>query len=458
MATRFKSVITLLAAVVVVATAACAGGQAAPTPNIDATVVAKLAQERAVAATVEARLKEEKASQPTVQAQPTNTSVPLPINTSKPIPTNTPTSVPTPTPRPLPTAIPVPTKLSRPDEMDKPTPILQPMVRGQKDSAIEVTVYNAEKVWPGTTLLSDHHDVGSPRVIEVNMLGEVTWQYVLAEDFKQYTNPGQDVERLANGNTLLVLPGKGIVEISSEGDVIWSHMDEKVSHDADRLANGNTLYAFGDNDGLEDAQAKEVTPDGELVWQWYAKDYFNQEPYVNLSRNGWTHTNAVERLENGNTLISPRNFSLLVEVDSNGSVVRTIGEGLLVDAHDPESLSNGNILVSNQLKPHEALEFDPDTNKIVWRFVPPYRQIGENFDVNFVDAKPVMMPIRDVDSLPNGNVLITGYPFIIEVTRDGEIVWQLQYADMESVVEGRSGSNKGPSYGFYKAQRISVTQ
>ena len=69
-----------------------------------------------------------------------------------------------------------------------------------------------------------------------------------------------------------------------------------------------------------------------------------------------------------------------------------------------------------------------------------------------------MMPIRDVESLPNGNVLITGYPFIIEVTRDREIVWQLQYTDMESVVEGRLDINKGPSYGFYKAQRISETQ
>ena len=383
-------------------------------------------------ATAEVRLSEERASQPTSIPSPTNTLPPKPASTVVPQPTNT------------------------------PTPILQPMVRGQKDSAIEVTVYNAEKVWPGTTLLSDHHDVGSPRVIEVNMLGEVTWQYVLAEDFKQYTNPGQDVERLANGNTLLVLPGKGIVEISSEGDVIWSHMDEKVSHDADRLANGNTLYAFGDNDGLEDAQAKEVTPDGELVWQWYAKDYFNKEPYQKISRGGWTHTNAVERLENGNTLVSPRNFSLLAEIDSNGSVVRTIGEGLLADAHDPESLSNGNILVSNQVMPHEALEFDPDTNKIVWRFVPPYPQLANSlanrFSVSLPDARRVMLPIRDVDRLPNGNVLITGYPFIIEVTRDGEIVWQLQYADMESVVEGRSSSNKGPSYGFYKAQRISVTQ
>ena len=339
-----------------------------------------------------------------------------------------------------------------------PTPTLQPMVRGQKDSAIKVTVYNAEKVWPGTTLLSDHHDVDNPRIIEVNMLGEVTWQYDLAEDCKQYTNPGQDVERLANGNTLLVLPGKGIVEISSDGELVWSHMDEKVSHDADRLVNGNTLYAYGDKDGLEDAQAKEVTPDGELVWEWYAKDYFNKEPYLKISRNGWTHTNAVERLENGNTLVSPRNFDLLVEVDSEGSLLRTIGDGILVDAHDPEFLSTGNILVSNQVKPHEALEFDPDTNEIVWRFVPPYPQIAKSFSVNLADAKPVMLPIRDVDSLPNGNVLITGYSFIIEVTREREIVWQLQYTDMESVVEGRLGINKGPSYGFYKAQRIGFTQ
>jgi len=347
---RLPIVLAVLTGILVLACSSIAPAPAEPTSNIDATV--------------EVRLKEERASQPTSIPSPTNTLPPKPASTVVPQPTNT------------------------------PTPILQPMVRGQKDSAIEVTVYNAEKVWPGTTLLSDHHDVGSPR----------------------------------------------------------------VSHDADRLANGNTLYAFGYNDGLEDAQAKEVTPDGELVWQWYAKDYFNKEPYVNLSRNGWTHTNAVERLENGNTLISPRNFDLLVEVDSEGSLVRTLGDGMLVDAHDPEFLSTGNILVSNQVRPHEALEFDPDTNKIVWRFVPPYPQIANSFSVSLADAKPVMMPIRDVDRLPNGNVLITGYPFIIEVTRDGEIVWQLQYADMESVVEGRSGSNKGPSYGFYKAQRISVTE
>ena len=47
MATRFKSVIALLAVVMVVATAACASEPLAPTPNIEATVDARVAQERA---------------------------------------------------------------------------------------------------------------------------------------------------------------------------------------------------------------------------------------------------------------------------------------------------------------------------------------------------------------------------------------------------------------------------
>ncbi len=67
------------------------------------------------------------------------------------------------------------------------------------------------------------------------------------------------------------------------------------------------------------------------------------------------------------SVISPRNFNFLVEVNSEGTLVRTLGEGMLIDAHDPEFLNTGNILVSNQVKPHEALEFDPDTNERVWR-------------------------------------------------------------------------------------------
>jgi len=78
MATRFKSVIALLAAIAVVATAACASDPPVPTPNIEATVEARIEQERAAAtpeptpnieATVEARIAEERAVDATTEAR-----------------------------------------------------------------------------------------------------------------------------------------------------------------------------------------------------------------------------------------------------------------------------------------------------------------------------------------------------------------------------------------------------
>ena len=303
------------------------------------------------------------------------------------------------------------------------------MPGGKLDPAIKVTVYNEGKVWPGTTLLNDNHDAEWPRIIEVNMLGEVVWEYVIPRDIwedEPLQSFAKDVELLANGNVLLGLPGRGIFEIDRNGEIVWSHLDEKISHDVDRLPNGNTLYNFGGTDTVDDSQAKEVSPDGEVVWSWHAKDHFDREPYRSKDDGGWTHNNAVERLENGNTLLSPRNFGLLVEVDPSGSVVRTMGKGLLNKAHDPELLPNGNILVANHRKPQAAIEFNPDTGEVVWQFAPTFKGKGL-----FVE------PLHDADQLPNGNVLITGYGIIYEVTREGEIVWQLVLTDKETALEGR---------------------
>ena len=125
-----------------------------PTPDINATVEARLVHERAVDATVEARLKEEKAgitlspfamgvgainktptvlpeqsdtkvsdaatSIPTLTPRPTLTPTPRPTSTPNPTPTYTPQ--PTPTPRPTPTHTPQPTPTPRPTSTPIPTP------------------------------------------------------------------------------------------------------------------------------------------------------------------------------------------------------------------------------------------------------------------------------------------------------------------------------------------------
>ncbi|MFC1846126.1 aryl-sulfate sulfotransferase [Chloroflexota bacterium] len=340
-------------------------------------------------------------------------------------------------------------ELSNPEPESEPEPesdsaldqVQISIQEGTPDPDIIIDVYQPDKVWAGNTLMPDNHKPGRPRVIEVNLLGEIVWEYILPQNLKKYTNPGFDAELLPNDNILFLLPGKGVYEIDRSGSVIWSYQDKKVSHDADRLPNDNTLMVFGGNDKISDSQVKEVNPEGEIVWKWYAKDGFNKSPYKEIFNQGWTHTNAVTRLSNGNTMISPRNFNFIVEVDPQGAVVRTIGEGLLFSQHDPEILPGGNLLVVSQGRPHRAVEIDLKTGDIIWQFI--IRDRGN-------------LPVRDANRLPNGNTLITGSKTIVEVTRAGEIVWQLSLKGKTFDVLTEQGGMESSARGFYKAERVSM--
>lgn len=308
------------------------------------------------------------------------------------------------------------------------------MKRGTADPSFEVATYDPEKVYPGTTLLPDNHDLDNPRIVEVNMLGEVLWEYYLPAGMKQYTNPGFDAEVLGNGNILFTLPRKGVYEIDRGGKIVWSYPDPKVSHDADRLPDGNTLIAFGAYDGKNDAQAKEVSPGGKVVWSYYAKNHFGSMPaYKDISSEGWTHTNGVMRLANGNTVVSHRNFNLLAEVDAQGNVVRTVEGSEFVAQHDPAYLPDGNLLFATHTTPQKAVELDSN-NTVVWSFIVRERNAW---------------PVRDADRLPNGNTLITAADRILEVTPAGETVWAFR---MKGVTF--ASQTEYASRGFYKAQRI----
>lgn len=57
------------------------------------------------------------------------------------------------------------------------------------DPDIYVDTYNPDKIWHDTTLLADNHRPERPRIIEVDMEGQIVWEYVLAENLRRYTNP-----------------------------------------------------------------------------------------------------------------------------------------------------------------------------------------------------------------------------------------------------------------------------
>jgi hypothetical protein len=303
------------------------------------------------------------------------------------------------------------------------------MPEGKVDPDITVDIYLKDKAWPGTTLLPDNHIPGKPRIIEVNMEGEIVWEYPVPESLSQFTNPGFDVEELPNGHILYVLPCNGVYEIDRTGKVVWSYLTDKISHDADRLPDGNTLFVYGAMDTEEDAQITEITPAGKVVWSWHAADCFGGPPYADIQDEGWTHTNAVSRLDNGNTLVSLRNFGFVAEIAPDGQVVRTIGEGLLSYQHDPVMLEDGSLLLADHSQPQRAAIIDTQTGEITWQFSMPNQLV------------------RDANCLPNGNILITGASVIAEVTPEKEIVWRMK-------LNTKFEKEQAAGMGFYKAERV----
>jgi hypothetical protein len=321
-----------------------------------------------------------------------------------------------------------------PKDVVVPAPAVEaPMTRGVFDNDFVLETYDKNRALAGTTLFADNHNLDKPRIIEVNMLGEIIWEYDVPQALKKFVNPGFDVELLPNKNILFVLPGSGVYEINRNKEIVWSYKTTKISHDADRLPNGNTIFVFGNNDLVTDAQVVEVNAKGEIVWSWYAKDHFNYAPYSSIRKQGWTHTNAVSRLSNGNTLISTRNFNMVVEVNPSGDVVKKIGEGLMVEQHDPVLLENGNYLFANHGTPEKGVEIDASGN-VVWEYV-------------ITDSK--QWPVRDVNRLSNGDTLIVTTSKIIEVTKEKDVVWSFDIKDTSKFV-GESSAGLG----FYKAERL----
>lgn len=307
-----------------------------------------------------------------------------------------------------------------------------------------VDIYDSAQTCQGTTLFTDGHDVDNMRVVEVDMDGSIVWEFTVPPNWVKGNLVGFDVELLGNGNILIVLSKSGLYEIDRSGNAVWQHLDPDCSHDADRLSNGNTIYVFGDYDIKGDMCVKEVDTQGNLVWSWKPLDHYNSLPYNEVDYQGWVHNNAVTRLENGNTMISPRNFDMTIIVDSLGKPVWEYQwQDLYTNAttfpafypHEPEINPDGTLIVCLQNEsPYEVVEINQNTGMPVWEY---HR---DNFRT-----------CRDADRLPNGNVLVVGVmtdtneSVIFEVTPGKEIVWQLRLYQIPV--------NKRPGH-FFKAQRI----
>jgi len=316
-----------------------------------------------------------------------------------------------------------------------------------------VTIHNPSKAYPGYTLIDPMH---TSDVWLIDMEGYFVHRWQLP------TIPRNHGVLLPNGNVLYAtaapipesgdqrLPrgwgmGAGVIEVDWDSNLVWKYMDPCQSHTFWRMENGNTMILTavmvpddiagrvqGGIPGTEESGVMwadgfhEVTPDGEVIWEWSAGDHL--DPAVDIMcpleiRGDWIHANSCVVLPDGNIMTSFRNTSTICIIDkATGTIKWRWGPGEISHQHDPRPLDNGNILVfdngghrpGSTMSYSRAVEVNPATDKIEWEYKadPPE---------SFYSAL-----ISGCQRLPNGNTLICEGQKgrIFEVTADGAIVWE----------------------------------
>jgi outer membrane protein assembly factor BamB len=227
-------------------------------------------------------------------------------------------------------------------------------------------------------------------------------------------------------------------------EVVWEYAwyDRFISyhevHDADRLENGETAI-------IDMARDRTFTVDrnGTVTWEWAATEHLDQgsdfwadhvagtaraDHAYTGPRQDWTHMNDVDRLENGDFLMSIRNFDVVIEVDpETDDVVAVYGRpgnhSLLYEQHDPNYLDRRDTLVVADSENDRIVEYEADTMTEIWRYEGP-------------ESDDRLQWPRDADRLPNGNTVIADSRNFraLEVDGDGAVVWRHDLSEERGIV------------------------
>ncbi len=288
-----------------------------------------------------------------------------------------------------------------------------------------------------------------------NKAGEIIWAARQHHDWQREGNP---VGYYTPGMDPLVEGGKTLV---------LAHKKLMAPHITDKR--------------IEDDYIVEVSWEGEVIWSWLASDHFDEFGFDDVSKAAirkavkynadtgafdWLHVNSAsyvgpnkwydggdERFHPDNVIISGREANLIAIINRNGNVVWQMGPdfrsddrhmaiGQIIGQHHPHIIpkglpGEGNMMLfdnggsagygpANPLAPDgvstltrftsRVIEFNPQTYEMVWEYSPPGRANYQFFSRNVSSAQ----------RLPNGNTLITegAEGRLFEVTTDNEIVWE----------------------------------
>lgn len=264
--------------------------------------------------------------------------------------------------------------------------------------------------------------------------------------------------------------GCGMARLDRDGKVLWT-FDENTHHDFCLADNGAIVTLTHDirreprenwrqlATPIVDEFVTILTPDGELVKSISLLDALGKSPFYvpaithSDQMGDVLHSNTVKiagsqfashypEVEPGDLIVCLRNLDLVLVLrpESEEVVWATTGPWRL--PHDPDPLDNGNLLIFDNCfargshQGSRVIEFDPRTGDIVWEYA------GSS-------EAPLRSDIRSCQQrLANGNVLIneSDYGRLLEVTENGEIVWEFVHpvrgGEGDSLIPVASGARR----------------
>jgi hypothetical protein len=254
---------------------------------------------------------------------------------------------------------------------------------------------------------------------------------------------------LEDGALLVIFEGLGIAKLDADSNVLWASPPEGVDgptahHDVEVQPNGDLLTLtrlpriipwLNRRKHMLDDFVTIYGPDGEKKLQISLAEAFGRGAYRDVllrnrrKKGDIFHTNSIHMLDGsvahvntdfdpGNVLISIRHLNMLAVLDPKKAEIVWASRGPYQLQHDAEVLANGHILLFDNgpknRQDSRALELDPKTLEPRWQ----YRGTAQD---------PLWSrTCGTVQRLPGGNTLVveSDNGRSIEVTPDGEIVWE----------------------------------
>lgn len=216
---------------------------------------------------------------------------------------------------------------------------------------------------------------------------------------------------------------RSLAIVEADGSVSWKQPVPGTPHDLSVLPNGNVLIVL-DNRRVVELEART----GKELWSYDAAK-------MNGNEGKKVEVHAIQRLDNGLTMIAESGPARIIEVDKDGVIRQQIA--LKVDHPHPHrdtrlarKLANGNYLVCHE-GDGAVREYDAK-GAVVW-----------DYPVPLFDKKPAGghgpeawgNQTYGAIRLANGNTLITtgnGHS-VIEVTPAKEVVWHLKQGDLPGI-------------------------